>query len=177
MATQLTADDAKQSLTAHVATKGEEICAKYGPGLGWKELQQLLQDRAFVRYPCEIVFGAAQLNPGEVAHPVSNGDRPEDGFTLHVHPLFMLQLPMVPHLALYQLVAVNYGEFASADDAETFGAAALGLSRDEYYDILCGLADQLCGSTDESEPVDGPTHGHAGGSCGCGGSGSGCSSN
>ena len=44
MATQLTADDAKQSLTAHVATKGDEICAKYGPGLGWKELQQLLQE-------------------------------------------------------------------------------------------------------------------------------------
>lgn len=175
MATQLTADDAKQSLTAHVAAKGEEICAKYGPGLGWKELQQLLQDRAFVRYPCVIVFDAAQLNPGEVAHPVPNGDRPEDGFALHVHPFFMLQLPRVPHLALYQLVAVNYGEFASADDAETFGAAALGLSRDEYYDLLCGLADQLCGNADETEPAHEPTHAHAGGSCGCSGGGSGCS--
>jgi hypothetical protein len=176
MATQLTADDAKQSLTAHVAAKGEEICARYGPGLGWKELQQLLHDRAFVRYPCAIAFDAAQLHPGEVAHPVPNGDRPEDGFMLHVHPLFMLQLPRVPHLALYQLVTVNYGEFASADDAETFGAAALGLPRDEYYAILCGLADQLCGRADETEPAREPTHAHAGGRCGCGADGSACSS-
>ena len=176
MATQLTADDAKQSLTAHVAAKGEEICARYGPGLGWKELQQLLHDRAFVRYPCAIAFDAAQLHPGEVAHPVPNGDRPEDGFMLHVHPLFMLQLPRVPHLALYQLVTVNYGEFASADDAETFGAAALGLPRDEYYAILCGLADQLCGRADETEPAREPTHAHAGGRCGCGEDGSACSS-
>ena len=169
MATQLTADDARQSLTAHVAAKGEELCAKYGPGLGWKELHQLLQDRAFVRYPCEIVFDAVHLHPGEVAYPVPTGDRPEDGFTLHIHPLFMLQLPRVPHLALYQLVAVNYGDFASADDAEAFGAAALGLSRDEYYDILCDLADQLCGRAEELEPAHAqePTHAHAGGSCGC----------
>lgn len=179
MATQLTADDAKQSLTAHVAAKGEEICAKYGPGLGWKELQALLQDRAYVRYPCEIVFDSSQLNPGEVAYPVPNGVRPEEGFTLHVHPLFMLQLPMVPHLALYQLVSVNYGEFASSDDAETFGAAALGLPRDEYYDTLCGLADQLCGNPEDAEPAQeqahAHAHAHAAGGCGCGGGGS-CSS-
>jgi hypothetical protein len=158
MSTKLTADDAKQSLTAHVAAKGAEICAKYGPGLGWKELQQLLQDRNFVRYPCEIVFDASQLDPGEFAFPVMKGERPEDGFMLHVHPFYMLELPMVPYLVLYQLVAVNYGGFASADDAEAFGAAALGLSCDEYYTKLCELADQLGGGE-----VD------AGDSCGCGG--------
>ena len=176
MATQLTADDAKQSLTAHVATKGDELRAKYGPNLKWKNLQLLLQDRAFVRYPCEIVFDASQLNPSEVAHPVPNGDRPEDGFTLHVHPFFMVQLPMVPHLVLYQLVAVNYGEFASTDDAETFGAAALGLSREEYYDTLCDLADQLSGTGEEPELAYNQEHAqaHAGGGCGggCGGGGS-----
>jgi hypothetical protein len=42
-------------------------------------------------------------------------------------------------------VLVNYGEFASAEDAETFGAAALGLARDDYYQALCGLADQVGG--------------------------------
>jgi hypothetical protein len=45
----------------------------------------------------------------------------------------------------YQLVRVNYGEFASADDAEVFGASALGLSRDAYYESLCQLADQISG--------------------------------
>jgi hypothetical protein len=143
MAIQLTAEDARQSLNGHVAAKGREIHEIYGPRIGWKELLRILEDRACVRYPCEIVFDAGPLEPGEFAHPVARGERPENGFTMHVHPFFMTQLEHVSGLVLYQLVLVNYGEFASADDAETFGAAALGISRNEYYQILCGLADQV----------------------------------
>ena len=166
MAKQLTADDAKLSLNGHVAAKGGEICARFGPGLGWRELQVLLQDRAFVRYPVEIVFDASQLNAGEFAHPAAKGERPEDGFTLFVHPIYMTQLQSVPHLVLYQLVAVNYGEFASAEDAETFGAAALGISRDEYYDALCELADQLGAPSEPGLSL--LTGGCGGGGCGGG---------
>jgi hypothetical protein len=145
MATQLTADDAKQSLAAHVAAKGAEIFEKYGPTIGWKQLLQILDDRACVRYPCQVVFDAAPLGPGEFAHPVPRGEKPEDGFKMCVHPCFMTQLPYVPYLVLYQLVLLNYGAFASPDDAETFGAAALGLSKDGYYYTICELADQLGG--------------------------------
>lgn len=145
MPTQLTADDARQSLNGHVAAKGAEIFEKYGPELGWKELQRLLQDRACVRYPCEIVFDTGQLLRGEFAYPVSRGNTPEDGFTMFVHPMFMTQLDRVPYLVLYQLVLVNYGEFASSADAETFGASALGISRDEYYATLCEMADEIGG--------------------------------
>jgi hypothetical protein len=143
MPTQLTAADARQSLNAHVAVKGAEIFAKYGPRIGWRELQAILRDDACVRYPCEVVFDAAPLHPGELAHPVPKGDQPGDGFTMFVHPLFMTQPAAVPAIVLYQLVLVNYGEFASPDDAETFGAAALGLSKDDYYAQLCALADHL----------------------------------
>ena len=41
-------------------------------------------------------------------------------------PSFMLQLEQVPLLVLYQLVMVNYGAFASPDDAEAFGAGGFG---------------------------------------------------
>ncbi len=143
MSKQLTIDDARGSLTAHVAEKAHELRRKYGPHLGWNELLRILEDRAFVRYPCSIEFEAEPLQPGECACPVPIGDTPEQGFTMFVHPLFSLQLHLVPHLVLYQLVVVNYGAFASSDDAETFGAGALGLSRDEYYQCLCSLADQL----------------------------------
>lgn len=146
MPTQLTADDARQSLNEHVAARGREIYAKYGPHIGWQELRQILEDRACVRYPCEIVFDAGPLEPGEFAHPVAKGERPEDGFTMYVHPVFLTQLERVPGLVLYQLVLVNYGEFASADDAETFGASALGISRDEYYATICEMAGQIGGS-------------------------------
>ena len=143
MAIQLTADDARQSLSAHIAARGGEIFEKYGPHIGWKELQIIFNDRSCVRYPCEIVFDSTALQPREFAHPIAKGDRPEDGFMMYVHPLFMTQLDRVPLLVFYQLVLVNYGEFASSDDAEIFGAAALGLEREEYYQALCEMADQL----------------------------------
>ena len=166
MAIQLTAHDAKQSLNAHVAAKGAEIFDKYGPVIGWSQLQAILRDRTCVRYPCELKFDSARLNPGEFAFPEPKGDMPEEGFTLFVHPVYMTQLAMVPYLALYQLVAVNYGEFASADDAETFASYALGVPREEYYQTLCDLADQLGAGID-------PGTGHAPGG-GCGGGGCGC---
>jgi hypothetical protein len=143
MSIQLTADDAKQSLSAHVAAKGAAIFEKYGPRLGWNELQRLLADRAFVRYPCTIAFDASPLQPGECAFPKPVGDKPEDGFVIHLHPLFLTQLDRATHLTLYQLVVVNYGAFASSDDAEIFGAAALGISREQYYQILCAAADSV----------------------------------
>jgi hypothetical protein len=143
MSRQLTAEDARESLTAHVAIKGQELHEKYGPQLGWQELLRVLHDRAFVRYPCEIAFDAQPLLPGEFGHPVAKGSCPEDGFTMFVHPFFQTRLDEVPSLVLYQLVLVNYGDFASADDAEVFGAAALSLSKDDYYQTLCEMADKL----------------------------------
>ena len=147
MAIELTAEHAKQSLNGHVAGKGAEIYNKYGPIIGWRQLLQILNDRALVRYPCEITFDAAPLQAGECAYPAARGENPEDGFRMCVHPRLMTQLEFVPHVVLYQLVLVNYGEFASADDAETFGAAALGLEKEEYYQILCRLADQIVGAS------------------------------
>jgi len=143
MSKQLTAEDGRQSLNAHAAAKGLEIHQKYGPRIGWTELQRILEDRSCVRYPCEIVFDAAGLQPGEFAHPVAKGERPDAGFTIFVHPLLLLQLERVPPLVLYQLVLVNYGDFVSADDAETFGANALGCSKDDYYRGLCEMADEI----------------------------------
>jgi hypothetical protein len=143
MATQLTADDFKQSLNTHVAGKGEEIREKFGAEIGWKELLQVLADRSLVRYSCEIIFDSAPLLEGEFAHAMPNSENPLDGFKIFVHPFFSLQLERVPHMVFYQLVRVNYGEFASPDDAEVFGASALGLAKEEYYQILCDLADEI----------------------------------
>jgi hypothetical protein len=143
MSKQLTTEDGRLSLNAHAAAMGLEIREKYGPRIGWTELQRILQDRSCVRYPCEILFDAAGLQTGEFAHPVAKAEQPEAGFTIFVHPLLLLQLERVPPLVLYQLVLINYGDFASADDAETFGANALGLSKEDYYRALCEVADEF----------------------------------
>ena len=145
MPTQLTADDARMSLSAHAAARGAEIFAKYGPAIGLKELRRILEDRECVRYPCELIFNADPLQEGEFAHPEPNGTNPEAGFKMYVHPMYMAHLSAVPMLVLYQLVAVNYGEFASGDDAVAFAAAALGQTPDDYYRQLCELADPVGG--------------------------------
>ena len=67
MSKTLTADDARQSLSAHVAARGAEIFEKYGPRIGWNELQRILEDRACVRYPCKVAFDPAPLQKGECA--------------------------------------------------------------------------------------------------------------
>jgi hypothetical protein len=147
MAIQLTAEDARQSMQAHVAFKGAEIHEKYGPHIGWNQLLALLQDKSCVRYPCEVMFDSSPLNDNEFAHATQKGERPEEGFTIFIHPYFATQLNRVPHLALYQLVLVNYGEFASADDAEIFGSHALGISTEEYYETLCAMVDEIATAT------------------------------
>lgn len=143
MPKQLTTEDFQQSLTSHIAQKGDELWCKYGPEIGWAALLDALNDRSLVRYPCEIVFDASALLPGEFAHPVCKGAEPNDGFAIYVHPIYSTERDIVPYLVLYQLVVVNYGEFASADDAETFAAHALGLAKDVYYNALCALANEL----------------------------------
>jgi len=140
-----TTAEARQSLNEHVAGKGAEIHAKYGPHIGWNELERIVEDPEVVRYPCTIAFSTDGLEEGEFAYPHPLGEMPADGFVIRVHPVYVTMLNMVPHLVLYHLVAVNYGEFASTDDAETFGAAALGMDKEDYYQTICQLADQLQG--------------------------------
>ncbi len=73
---------------------------------------------------------------------------------MYVHPAFFSELDRVPWLVLYQLVLVNYGEFASATDAEIFGAAALGLDPEEYYGALCQMSDQLSAAPNACPQAD-----------------------
>lgn len=142
MAETPTLSDARKSLTDHVEAKGAELHANHGR-ITWKVLQEILADRSVVRYPCAVVFDPAPLQSGEFAYARCNGATPEEGYTIFVHPIFLTQPEALPCLVLYHLVVVNYGDFAGAEDAEAFGAAALGISREEYYQALCRYADQL----------------------------------
>lgn len=130
-------------MQAHAASKGAEVYDKYGPIIGWGELLKILGDRGVVRYPCEVLFDSGALLPGECAHAQAKSDNPHDGFTIFINPFFVANPADAVLLALYQLVVVNYGPFASSDDAEAFGAAALGIPPDEYYGRICQIADSL----------------------------------
>ena len=145
MATRLKSDAKPGLLGAHVAAQAAQIRHKYGPQLGWDQLELLLADRDFVLYPCEIRFDSEPLLPGEFAHPLPKGQTPSDGYIIYVHPLYSSQLSLVPYLVLHQLALINHGESATLDDAETFGSLALGLSKEDYYQALCKLSAQIAG--------------------------------
>ncbi len=49
----------------------------------------------------------------------------------------------MPALVLYHVVSVNYGDFASGNEAEEFASAALGMDKEEYYQYLCRLVDSI----------------------------------
>jgi len=160
MATSLTSDDFRLSLTDYVAAKAADAREKYGPVIDRRTLQLILEDRSLVRYPCQLVFSEDGLQPGETAFPFPLGDQPEVGFHMLVHPYFQFRSDAVAALVLYQLVQVNYGEFASPIDAETFGAGVLGMDREAYYQFMCDLADELVSPSEDS--------GCGSGECGCG---------
>ena len=119
--------------------------------------------------PVGVREGVIGSLDGEFAHPFAKSDDPNDGYVMRVHPFFATEPAVVPALVLYQLVLVNYGDFASPEDAETFGAAVLGIDREAYYDQLCELADMVSTGIATMYPAA-AAHGHAG----CGGGGCSC---
>lgn len=135
---------AHQGLRADLSARAAEIRQKYGPTIDWDVLQALLRDRQLIPFPCEIQFDAAPLLPGEFGHAEPKGPTPQDGFVIYLHPLYAKQLARVAYLVLHQLVLINY-DLATADDAEMFGAMALGLSKEVYYQALCELSGQIGG--------------------------------
>ena len=136
---------ARQNLAAALAACGSEIRGKYGSAISGDQLLKLLEDRSVARYPCSLRFDDGPLLPGEFAHTLPNGATPQDGYTIFIHPRFADQSRELAYLVLHQLVLVNYGPSATADDAEIFGATVLGLTQREYYQALCALADQMGG--------------------------------
>ena len=120
---KLTLQDGRKALRDHAREKGREIRGRYGPGLDYPAVLRLLGDDEFVRFPTRLRFDAAPLEPGlfGIADPVSDDER--DGYVIHIHPHFESRPEDLPHLILYHLVTVNYGDFATAEDAEAFAAA------------------------------------------------------
>jgi len=140
---KLTLKDAENALAGHLIEKALSLRAKYGSNIDYATLLQVLEDRDFVRFPARIEFNSAPLQKGHFAIAQKLAEDPNEGFVIFVHEHFQNQLEDVPALVLYHLVTVNYGELAAARDAEIFGAAVLGVEKEDYYQHICQLADQV----------------------------------
>lgn len=144
MHNKLTPEDGKKALLHHVVEKAIALREKYGNFIDYSTLERILQDRDLVRYPTRLEFSSQSIGDGffAVAKPVSSSD-PSQGYVICVDGHFEDKLDNVPALVLYQLVTVNYGDIVTSEEAEIFGATALGMKKEEYYQLLCALADSI----------------------------------
>lgn len=150
-----TAEEAQQSLRDHVVTKAMDARMRRGGLIDRIEIMRLLDDRSVVRYPLGVRFDAEPLQPGEFACLESLGEHPSDGFCLFIHPTFENVDELIPLLIAYYIPSVNYGEVASHVEAELFGATLLGIDVEEYYTILCSVADTVGASSNMSPATPG----------------------
>ncbi len=145
--TQLpTAQDAQRSLREHVFAKASEAKVRRGGcALDRAMMMSLLEDRSVVRYPLGVRFDQEPLKQGEFACLEQLGEHPSDGFCLSIHPMFEPVNDLIPLLIAYYIPSVNYGDVATHIEAEIFGATLLGFDVEEYYKILCSVADTVSG--------------------------------
>lgn len=145
MGKKLSLEDGQIALRDHIIEKGLEIREKYGPEIDDIVLLDILSDDEFIRFPTRVEFNTSRVDEGlfAVADPIE--DSPQRGYIIYVHEFFKDKTEFLPALVLYHLVTVNYGDFASHEDAEIFGATVLGMDKEDYYQLLCNLTDMIPG--------------------------------
>ncbi len=183
---KLTLEDGKKALTDHVIEKATEVQDKYGLAIDFEILTKIFSDPTVLRFPTTIVFDSSKVEAGLFA---TTEPYQEDGVNkvrLYIHEYFADKPESLSLLALYHVVAINYGDFASAEDAEIFASTVLCMDRELYYQKLCKLVDQIPGNKAEdfldrvtledqimmgaiAMAAEAENSGHCGGSgsCGC----------
>jgi hypothetical protein len=133
----------------HAIEKAGEIRARYGPVIDYPVVQRILKDKRCIRYPVEIRFVSDGIEPGLFARTEPISKNPDDGYVISLPQQFEDRPDLLPALILYQSVLVNYGDLATATDAELFGSGILGLDRDTYYAQIVALTDALWADTSQ----------------------------
>lgn len=131
------------AVSQHASAKAAEIRARYGPDIDYPAVLRMLDDRRSIRYPVDIRFVTDGIEPGMFGKTELASKDPADGYVISLHRSFEDRPEALPTLILYQSVLVNYGDLATAADAELFGAGVLGLERDAYYEQIVALTDSL----------------------------------
>jgi hypothetical protein len=139
----INAETARQALLAHAAATGAALRERAGGQLDYPRLVALLEDPDVVRFPVQVAFDARPLQGEELAYPLPVEDDPTNGFTMYVHPHLAACPDDATAAILYALVVVNYGEVATGEVGEAFGAAALGVHPEAYYRTVCRIADAV----------------------------------
>lgn len=139
----LTLEDGRKALGVHALEKGHQLYKKYGKISDYSMLLIVLKDEEFVRHPTRIEFSSSNIEAGSFGFAERISKDSSDGYVIYIHEYFKNQGEDLPALVLYQLMAVNYGEFATYNEAEEFASAALGMDKEKYYQYICRLTDLI----------------------------------
>ncbi len=138
---RLTEEDAREALRGHVSMKAHAARELYGT-IDRPTLELILNDPEVTRWPTSIVFDSESLRAGEFGFATPVPGSPVGAWQITLHPRYSGDDSAVVMLAVYHMVSINYGEIATHEEAEEFGATLLGLSEEDYYTEVCALADR-----------------------------------
>lgn len=136
-------NEGRIALQDHIVDRARDARLRHGPAIDSASIMRVLNDRRVVRYPTGVRFDAGPLEPGEFAWAMPLGERASDGFCLFVHPHFEHRPETWAMLLAYHIPSISYGDIATSEEAELFGATLLGMEIEAYYQALCALCDEL----------------------------------
>jgi len=131
------------AVSLHAHERARELRERYGPVIDYQTVLAMLEDRKSSRFPVTLHFTTDGIEPGMFARTEAVSENPEEGYVIHIHSHFEQRPDLLPSLILYQLVLVNYGDLATANDAELFGSTILGMEREAYYAHITTITDEL----------------------------------
>lgn len=140
---KLTLDDGKLAMVDHAKERGHLLYQKYGPSITDDVLFQILKDEDFIRFPVTIEYSREKVGGGTFAVTEQRSEKADEGYVIYIHDYFQGKEGCLAPLVFYQLVQVNYGDFATYEVAEAFGSEALGMNQEDYYQYLCRMADAI----------------------------------
>ncbi len=152
-----TPEELRESMNLHLRQKAQEIKDKYGDIVTFPVLLDILQDRKFVRYPINIIYDSTRIEAGffiktemmlsDQGHQPDEDDdyvkQADRRYDFIVNEYFKGQPDKLVPLVLYHLPTVNYGDIATYEDAEVFASALMQMEQDDYYQLVCDLADAI----------------------------------
>jgi hypothetical protein len=131
------------ALFEHARFAAQRAHARLGGFLNPSNLDKFLEDNLCLRYPTRIIYDRTGLDPHQVAQPFYRQSRDGVFCDLHVDPELQ-KTPGSNYLVVaYMAAVINYGDAATPELAELYGALLTGIDQEMFYDKMCAVADSV----------------------------------
>jgi hypothetical protein len=125
------------ALFEHARFSAERARTRLGGPLNETNLPAFLIDPQCLRYATRITFDRAGLEPHQFAQPELQGKE----CCLHVDPCLQDRPDLLYQAVAYMAAVINYGDAATAELAERYGALLTGLTQEQFYSKISEIAD------------------------------------